>query len=276
MSQQQSFGSTGTPGVANIEYVAGNTGGNVPANPATHVVNIIGDTVQGVHVNGNAGTYTETITIDDATTAQKGVVLLASALEAVAGTDTTKAMTPADVQAKVGVQTLNGLAYGAGNAAAIAWLGEAADGQIPIGQTGGIPVLANITSLNGTVTITNGPGTIDLSVTNELVGTATTVGAVTQDVITVPLGGVAGTFQFEARVKAFDAVTPSGAGYNIYATLRTDGVTATLIGNQDVFNEDAALNAADAYFIASGNNAILQVLGVTGLTINWSAETEIT
>ena len=276
MSQQQSFGSTGTPGVANIEYVAGNTGGNVPANPATHVINIIGDTVQGVHVNGNAGTYTETITIDDATTAQKGVVLLASAIEAVAGTDTTKAMTPADVQAKVGVQTLNGLAYGAGNAAAIAWLGEAADGQIPIGQTGGIPVLANITSLNGTVTITNGPGTIDLSVTNELVGTATTVGAVTQDVITVPLGGVAGTFQFEARVKAFDAVTPSGAGYNIYATLRTDGVTATLIGNQDVFNEDAALNAADAYFIASGNNAILQVLGVTGLTINWSAETEIT
>lgn len=276
MSQQQSFGSTGTPGVANIEYVAGNTGGNVPANPATHVINIIGDTVQGVHVNGNAGTYTETITIDDATTSQKGVVLLASAIEAVAGTDTTKAMTPADVQAKVGVQTLNGLAYGAGNAAAIAWLGEAADGQIPIGQTGGIPVLANITSLNGTVTITNGPGTIDLSVTNELVGTATTVGAVTQDVITVPLGGVAGTFQFEARVKAFDAVTPSGAGYNIYATLRTDGVTATLIGNQDVFNEDAALNAADAYFIASGNNAILQVLGVTGLTINWSAETEIT
>lgn len=276
MSQQQSFGSTGTPGVANIEYVAGNTGGNVPANPATHVVNIIGDTVQGVHVNGNAGTYTETITIDDATTAQKGVVLLASALEAVAGTDTTKAMTPADVQAKVGVQTLNGLAYGAGNSAAIAWLGEAADGQIPIGQTGGVPVLANITSLNGTVTITNGPGTIDLSVTNEYSGTAITVGAVTQDVITVPLGIIAGTYQFEARVKAFDAVTPSGAGYNIYATLRTDGVTATLIGNQDVFNEDPTLTDADAYFIASGNNAVLQVLGVTGLTINWSAETEIT
>lgn len=251
MSQQQTFQSGG--GAGSVTSVTGMNG--VQAIPSTGAV-----VVSGI----------------DATTSQVGVVVLADNTEALAGTDTTKAMTPQDVQTKVGAQTLHGLAYGAGNAAAIAWLGEAADGQIPIGQTGGIPVLANITSLNGTVTITNGPGTIDLSVTNELVGTATTVGAVTQDVITVPLGGVAGTFQFEARVKAFDAVTPSGAGYNIYATLRTDGVTATLIGNQDVFNEDAALNAADAYFIASGNNAILQVLGVTGLTIDWSAETEIT
>ena len=36
------------------------------------------------------------------------------------------------------------------------------------------------------------------------------------------------------------------------------------------------LAAADAYFIASGNNAVLQVLGVALLTINWVAEAEIT
>lgn len=276
MSQQQSFGGSSIPGAANIEFVAGNTGGNVPPNPATHVINIIGDTTQGAHVNGTPGTYTEVITIDNATTAQKGVVLLASNAETIAGTDTTKATTPDDIKAKLGVQTLHGLAYGAGTAAAIQWLGEAADGQIPIGQTGGIPVLANITSTDGSVTITNGPGTINLSVANEVTGTGTTVGAVTADVITVALGAVAGVFQFEARMKGFDAVTPSAAGYNIYATFRTDGVTATLVGNQDVFNEDAALTDADAYFIASGNNAVLQVLGVVGLTINWSGETEIT
>ena len=107
-------------------------------------------------------------------------------------------------------------------------------------------------------------------------GSGSTVGAVTSDLITIPLGGVAGTFQFEARVKGFNPATPASCGYNITATFRTDGVTATLVGDNPVFNEDAALSAADAYFIVSGNNAILQVLGVTALTINWNAEADIT
>ena len=276
MSQQQSFGSTGIPGAANIEFVAGNTGGNVPPNPATHVINIIGDTAQGVHVNGNAGTYTETITMDSATTTQPGVITLATNAETIAGVVTTKATTPDDIKAKLGVQTNHGLAYGAGTAGAVQWLAEATNGKIPIGSTGNPPVLANITSLNGTVTITNGPGTIDLSIPQETTGTATTVGAVTANILSVPLGATPGTFQFEARVKGFESTTPAGAGYNIHATFRTDGATATLIGQQPIFNEDAALSAADAYFVASGNNAVLQVLGVVGLTINWSGETEET
>ena len=107
-------------------------------------------------------------------------------------------------------------------------------------------------------------------------GTGSTVGAVTANLITIPLGAVAGTFQFEARVKGFNATTPASCGYNITATFRTDGATATLVGNQPVFNEDAALSAADAYFIASGNSAVLQVLGVTGLTVSWNAEADIT
>lgn len=107
--------------------------------------------------------------------------------------------------------------------------------------------------------------------------TATTIGATTADLITVALGTTPGTFQFEARVKAFEATGPSGAGYNIYATYTTDGVIATLVGNQDVFNEDAPLAAANAYFTTDGsNNAILQVLGVALLTIEWSGETEVT
>jgi hypothetical protein len=107
-------------------------------------------------------------------------------------------------------------------------------------------------------------------------GSATTVGAVTANVMTIPLGGAAGTYQFEARVAAFNASTPASAGYNVYGTFRTDGTTATLVGNQDVYNEEAALVTADAYFIASANNAILQVLGVAALTIDWIAETELT
>jgi len=172
-----------------IEFLQGNDLVNVGPNATTHILKLVGDNVQGVDVSGNAGTNTTTITMLDATTTQKGVVLLSS---------------------------------------------------------------------------------------DTFTGTGTTVGAVTADLITIPLGGVAGTFQFESRIKGFETTTPAGCGYNNYATFTTDGVTATLVGNQDVFNEDAALVAADGYFVASGNNAVLQVLGVAGLTINWSAQADKT
>ena len=107
-------------------------------------------------------------------------------------------------------------------------------------------------------------------------GSGSTVGATTTNLISINLGATPGTFQFEARVKAFEATTPAGAGYNIYGTFITDGTTATLVGDQPIFNEDVVLENADAYFIASGNDAVLQVLGVIGLTINWTAETSLT
>lgn len=255
--------------------LTGNTGGAVGPDGAGNI-NVLGDTVQGVHVNGNAGTNTETITMDNASTTQKGVVLLATNAEAIAGTDTAKAITADDLKAKLGTQTQNGLAYGGSTTGAVNWLANATNGQIAIGSTGAAPVLANITSTDGTVTITNGAGTINLSVTNETVGTGQTIGAVTADIITIPLGAVAGTFQFEARVKGFESTGPAGAGYNIYATFTTTGIVATLVGNEVVFNEDVTLATADAYFTPFGNNAVLQVLGVAGLTINWSAEAEKT
>lgn len=121
-------------------------------------------------------------------------------------------------------------------------------------------------------TVTN--GFVEIKGAN--VGTGQTINATTDDVITIPLGGVAGTFQIEARCKGFESTTPAGCGYNIYATFTTTGGAATLVGNQDVYNEDVALASADAYFIASGNNAVLQVIGVAGLTIDWSAEARIT
>jgi len=134
--------------------------------------------------------------------------------------------------------------------------------KLPIGTTGQI------------LTVVSGiPAWTDLS---NFQGTGITVGVSTANLFSVPLGAIAGTFQFEARVKGYESGTPSGCGYNIYATFTTDGATATLVGNQSIFNENAALVDADAYFIASGNNAVLQVLGVTALTINWSGEADIT
>ncbi len=168
MSQIYISGIDSLPSNSNIEFVAGNDSINVPPNPTTHVINIVGDTTKGVSLSGNAGTYTETITIADSTTSQKGVVALANNPETIAGTVTTKATTPDDIKAKLGNQTLHGLPYGAGTTAAVNWLAEASNGQIPIGSTGNAPVLANITSSNGTITITNGAGTIDLSATDAI------------------------------------------------------------------------------------------------------------
>lgn len=153
------------PANPDIEYIQGNDGIDVGPNPTTHILLLLGDNTQGVDLSGNAGIYTETITIFDATTAQKGVVLLASNAESIAGANSTKAITPDDLKSKLGVQTSHGLPYGAGTTGAIAWLAEASNGQIPIGSTGTPPVLANITSLDGSIVISNGPGTINLSST---------------------------------------------------------------------------------------------------------------
>lgn len=164
MSQQQMFTGGNSPITPDIEFLAGNDGIQVGPNPATFTINVVGNNTQGVNVTGNAGTYTETITMFDMTTTQKGVTTLATNAEAIAGTDTTKAITADDLKAKLGVQTLHGLAYGMGTAAAIAWLAEASNGQIPIGSTGNPPVLGQPTSLGGTIAWTFGAGTINAEV----------------------------------------------------------------------------------------------------------------
>lgn len=105
-------------------------------------------------------------------------------------------------------------------------------------------------------------------------GTATTVGAVTADVITFSMGVTPLVREFDVIVAGFEGVTPAGAGYAVIGAVRTDGVTATLVGTPDVIsNEEAALVLAHATIVVSGNNAVVQVTGVAGLTINWRATT---
>ena len=158
-----------TPVSPDIEFIQGNDGINVGPNPTTHIVLLLGDNDQGVDLSGNAGTYTETITVFDAEEAQKGVVRLATNAESIAGTLTTNvAINPSSLKAKLGAQTSHGLAYGAGTTGAIAWLAEASDGQIPIGDTGGIPILGNITSLDNSLVVTNGPGTINIELNTDI------------------------------------------------------------------------------------------------------------
>ncbi len=150
--------------------------------------------------------------------------------------------------------------------------------QTLTGNTGGAvgPDGANnIDILGGDgVLIDGNPGTNTLvvSLVGSEEGTGTTIGAVTADIITIPLGAVATTYTFEARVAGFESTTPAGCGYQLIAMFRTDGAAATQIGTTErVANEEAALVGANADFVASANNVILRVTGVALLTISWKA-----
>jgi len=108
-------------------------------------------------------------------------------------------------------------------------------------------------------------------------GNGSTVGAVTADLLTWTMPSSPCVIVFDSRVAGFDSVTPAGVGYNVFGSVRTDGVTATLVGTPDkVINEEAALAAADANLVVSGNSAIVRVTGVAGLTLSWTSYSEFT
>jgi len=140
----------------------------------------------------------------------------------------------------------------------------------PVGPDGAFNI--NIIGSNGILIAGNaGTNTLTASIQNGQTDTGQTIGAVTSDISTIPLT-VVGTYTFEIRVAAWESTGPNSAGYAKNAVLRSDGVTATLIGDSDGFGHtDTALEDADVNIVASGNNAIVRVLGVAGLTINWGS-----
>jgi len=160
MSQQGQLTTAGSGGAV-VETLTGNSGG--PVGPdATFNINILGNNTTGINVVGMPGTNTLSIVGIQATTTQRGTVTLATNAETITGTDTSKVITPDDLNAKLGAQTLHGLPIGAGSTAALLWTAAPTNGQLLIGNTGNNPTLGNITSTGGTITITNGPGTINL------------------------------------------------------------------------------------------------------------------
>lgn len=209
MSQYYQSGDGGAPGVPGIESITGNTGGPVFGSGVPVNVNIVGDTAQGVAVNGNPGTSTETVTVQDATAAATA----GAALKGVSSYSSDDFIVAA-----------------------------------------GFVTLKNVTS-----------------------GQAQTVGAVTANVITLPLGGTPATYALEGRIAGFEASTPAAAGFQVFATVRTNGTTATLVGIPDIVgNAETAIDSALADVIVSGNNAIIQVTGVAALTIDWGADMQYT
>jgi hypothetical protein len=157
----------------------------------------------------------------------------------------------------------------------------ARDVEFITGDTGGAvgpDALHNINLVGGanvTTTGTPGTNTIRIDIGGGYEGTGQTIGAVTDDLITIALGAAAGTYKLHVKVVGFEATTPAGCVYEITAGVRTTGAAAVLIGVPVVNSlEEAALVAANATVVVAANTAIIRVTGVGALTIDWNSEAD--
>lgn len=136
-------------------------------------------------------------------------------------------------------------------------------------------VLGNDTTVNNNNGIrtdgSSGSNTLTVQLTNRLQGTGTTVGASTTTLVTFPLGATPASYNVEAKFVGFESTTPASTGYTVIGTVRTTGAAGALDGVPDETPiEHVALITSDVNFVISGNDLLLQVVGVAGLTISWN------
>jgi hypothetical protein len=148
-------------GAAPIEKITGNTGGAVGPSLGGNI-NLTG--TNPITVAGTPATNSLAISILPASTTQVGVVELATNAETIAGVDSTAAVVSSSLAAKLGSQTLNGVAYGGGSSAALNWTAVGNNGQVLIGATGGAPAFNSLTSTGGTIAFTPGANSLNLEV----------------------------------------------------------------------------------------------------------------
>jgi hypothetical protein len=131
---------------------------------------------------------------------------------------------------------------------------------------------ANVLNVLGTNGInTSGLGsTVTISLQNSFIANVTTVGAVTANLFSIPLSAIGNVYAVEVRIAGVDVTNLVGIGFKLFGTILSEGSVASLILPDDKFKDESPADInADANFIVSGNNMIVQVLGVAGATINW-------
>ena len=220
MSQSGALSSTGGSGGLVIETITGNSGG--PVGPdATFNINLLGNNTLGIDIIGNPGTNTLTIIGIVSSTTQIGVIQIATNAETITGTDTSKAVTPDDLSAKLGVQTQFGVAIGNTTSGALNWSSAGTDGQVLIAATAADPAFSSLSSSDSSITFTPGPNTLSLQVSG-----GTTVGKT----ITGDSGGALSPTAGNWNLLGSGSITTSGAASTL--TTQLTGLTnhAVLIG----------------------------------------------
>lgn len=121
------------------------------------------------------------------------------------------------------------------------------------------------------VTFTGSGNTVTLLLTNRATASVSTSDDTPTTALTFPLGAVAGVYYVEGSIVAFNSTDVAGGVYNFISGMRTTGAAATEIGTEDkaVF-EEAAMADSDFAITVDGNNAIVEVTGIAGKTIDWN------
>lgn len=239
MSQITRLGSGSSSGP--ITTITGNAGTIV--SPTGGNINILGS----APITTTGGGSTLTLTVASASTTQEGVVELATDAESIAGTDTTRAIVPSSLLAKLGPLTNHGVLVGGGGAAAVTALTAGTNGQLVIGSTGADPVVANITAGAG-ISITNGAGSITIAAIDPVFAwtevTSGTVPLVANNGYILNNAGVlVGTLPVTAAVGTIIDIVGKGAGgwaisqnagqsINILSSTTTVGVGGSLASTQ--------------------------------------------
>jgi hypothetical protein len=111
---------------------------------------------------------------------------------------------------------------------------------------------------------------VDIVITNRIRGSVTTADNTPTTLSTFALGAVPGVYNFDIQIAGYDTTDTAGCGYFISGSVRTTGAAAVLVGTPDkIVNEEVATVGCDANLVVSGNNAVVQITGISGKTVNW-------
>jgi hypothetical protein len=113
--------------------------------------------------------------------------------------------------------------------------------------------------------------TVNVVLSNRSTSVVSTANATPTTALTLSLGATPGVYFIEGNIVAFNTIDIAGGAYSFTSGMRTDGATATELGTEfkDSF-EEAAMAPADFNIIASGNNVIVEVIGIAGKSIDWN------
>jgi len=139
-------------------------------------------------------------------------------------------------------------------------------------------IVDSVTGINGVVASPT-TGNVVVQLANRVEGTAITTDAATpMTLLTVPLGGIAGTYLFTTQIVVFDVTDSLGAGYVSYNNVRTTGIAAIIpqIGSSLVFEgEEGTLSGITVVETINSvaNTFSIVVNGLASTTIHYRAVT---
>jgi hypothetical protein len=115
----------------------------------------------------------------------------------------------------------------------------------------------------------SGSNTLTVELTNRITGSVTTTDASLVTLASFALGAVPAVYTLSIEIACFNVTSVDGDGYFIQGSVRTTGAAAVLCGMPDKFISEEVIDTADANLIVSGNNAVIQVNGIVGITHDW-------